>query len=101
MAKTLHSSHEAPHAGGRERSLVLVGTVNGENPGSCPAIRVLVADGDRLARAGLGALLEAEPGVAVVGSAAEGMGAVVLAEELHPDVLLLDMAVPGMDAFEA
>ncbi|HEV2922664.1 MAG TPA: response regulator transcription factor [Solirubrobacteraceae bacterium] len=63
-------------------------------------IRVLVAHGDRLARAGLAALLEPEPDVAIVGLAADGMEAVVLAEELRPDVLVVDMAVPGMDAFE-
>jgi DNA-binding NarL/FixJ family response regulator len=100
MANSLHSSQEASHGGPRERNLVLVGTVNSENPRSGPAIRVLVAHGDRLARAGLGALLKAEPDVAVVGSAADGMEAVALAEKLHPNVLLLDMAVPGMDAFK-
>jgi DNA-binding NarL/FixJ family response regulator len=99
MAKTVHSSQEASHGAGRERNLVLVGTATSRSPGSGPAVRVLVAHGERLARAGLGALLDAEPDVAVAGSAADGTEAIALAEELRPDVLLLDMAVPGMDAF--
>jgi DNA-binding NarL/FixJ family response regulator len=99
MAKTLHSSRAASDRGGRERNLVLVGTGSSENPGSGAAIRVVLAHRDRLARAGLAALLDAEPDVAVAGSAADGTEALALAEELHPDVLLLDRAVAGVDAF--
>jgi DNA-binding NarL/FixJ family response regulator len=99
VATTRRSAREPSDGGRRERDLVLVGTANSKNQGSGPSIRVLVAHGDRLARAGLGALLDAEPGVALAGSAADGAEALVLADELRPDVLLLDMAVPGVDAF--
>jgi DNA-binding NarL/FixJ family response regulator len=99
MATSLNSSQKASDGGGRERNLVLVGTADSKSPDSAPAIRVLVAHGDRLARAGLGALLDAEPDVAVAGSAADGAEALELVKQLRPDVLLLDMAVPGVDAF--
>jgi DNA-binding NarL/FixJ family response regulator len=98
MNKSLTNPRQATLAGGPERSLVLLGPANAENPGSGPAIRVLVTHGDSLARAGLGALLDAEPDVAVVGAAADGMQAIALAREVHPDVMLIDIAVPGSDA---
>jgi DNA-binding NarL/FixJ family response regulator len=77
---------------------VLLGSVDAENPAADPTIRVLVSHGDRLARAGLGALLEAEPDVVVVGAAADGVQTVALASEVQPDVVLLDIAVAGTDA---
>src|SRR5690348_3252545 len=83
---------------GRDRSLVLLGPPNAEEPETDPAIRVLVAHGNRLARAGLGALLDAEPDLEVVGAAADGVQAAGLARELHPDVLLIDSSVPGTHA---
>jgi hypothetical protein len=98
MTKSLLNPRQAARAGGRERSLVLLGPANAENLGSGPAIRVLVAHGDRLARAGLGALLDAEPDVAVVGAAADGIQTVALAREIHPAVLLIDIAVPLTEA---
>jgi DNA-binding NarL/FixJ family response regulator len=99
MTKSLLNTRQASRTGGPERSLVLLGPANAKNPESAPAIHVLVAHGDRLARAGLGALLDAEPDVTVVGAAADGTQTVALAREVHPDVLLIDIAVPGTDAW--
>ena len=61
-------------------------------------ISVLIASGSKLARAGLGALLDAQPEMAVIGSVASGVEAVVLAGRLRPDVLLIDGTPPGVDA---
>jgi DNA-binding NarL/FixJ family response regulator len=58
------------------------------------AVEVLIALDDRLTRAGLRALLEREPGVGVVGEAAYAGDAVALAEELQPDVAVVDAGLP-------
>ena len=66
-----------------------------------PAIRILIADDHAIFRDGLRKLLEAEPGFTVVGEAADGSEAVMLAVRLQPDILLLDLAMPrtpGLDA---
>lgn len=63
--------------------------------------RVLLADDHLLVRAGIRALLGALPDVAVVGEAATGEEAVVLAQELKPDVALLDISMQGMNGLEA
>lgn len=64
-------------------------------------IRVLLADDHALVRAGIRALLERLPGVEVVGEAAGGVEALALAKSLQPDVLLLDIAMGGMNGLEA
>ncbi|EQM82307.1 MULTISPECIES: response regulator transcription factor [Microbacterium] len=64
-------------------------------------IRLLIADDQALVRGALGALLELEPDLTVVGMAADGAEAVRLAEELRPDVCLMDIQMPGMDGVEA
>lgn len=64
-------------------------------------IRVLVADDEALVRSGLAVLLRHEPGFEVVGSAADGLRAVRLAREQRPDVVLMDIRMPGIDGIEA
>ena len=64
-------------------------------------IRVLLADDQALVRAGFRALLDAQEGIEVVGEAADGDEAVRLARALRPDVVLMDIRMPGVDGLEA
>ena len=64
-------------------------------------IRVLVADDQDLIRTGLAMILDAQPGIDVVGQAADGLEAVALARRLRPDVCLFDIRMPGMDGIAA
>ena len=65
------------------------------------AIRVIVVDDHPLFRQGVVHSLGAEPGVTVVGEAASGAEALALARELLPDVVLLDISMPGWDGLVA
>lgn len=64
-------------------------------------IRLLVADDHAIVRDGLGRLLVSQPGVEVCGEAADGAEAVARCLELAPDIVLMDIAMPGMDGIEA
>src|SRR5205814_476406 len=64
-------------------------------------IRVLLADDQALVRAGFAALLDAQDGIEVVGQAADGAVAVRLVRELNPDVVLMDIRMPGLDGLQA
>jgi DNA-binding NarL/FixJ family response regulator len=68
---------------------------------SNPGIRVLTADDQRVVREGLAMLLGLLPDVEVVGTAANGEEALALADELRPDVILMDLRMPRMDGVEA
>jgi two-component system response regulator NreC len=63
-------------------------------------VRVVLADDHTLVRAGVRRILEAHPGFAVVGEVADGAAALAALAELTPDVLVLDLSMPGMDGFE-
>ena len=65
------------------------------------AVRVLIADDHGVMRAGLRAMLEIEPAIDVLGEAANGEEAIRLAGELHPEIVLLDIGLPGIDGIEA
>jgi DNA-binding NarL/FixJ family response regulator len=64
-------------------------------------IRVMIADDQQPTRLGLSALLTLCPEVELIGEAADGLEAVQLAFEFQPDVVLMDMQMPGMDGLEA
>ena len=64
-------------------------------------IRILIVDDHAIVRKGLRALLVTEPGVEVVGEAENGEQAVAEARRLCPDVVLMDLVMPGMDGLEA
>jgi DNA-binding NarL/FixJ family response regulator len=64
-------------------------------------IRVLIADDHTVVRDGLAAVLARRPDITVVGEASNGIEAVEKAEQLHPDVILMDLRMPEMDGAEA
>lgn len=65
------------------------------------SIRVLLVDDHVIVREGLRMLLSEEPGIEVVGEAGDGADSVKLAAALHPDVILMDLVMPGMDGIQA
>ena len=66
-----------------------------------PTISVVVADDHEVVRAGFAALLDTQPDFAVLGTAANGADAVSVCRELRPDVVLMDVRMPGTDGIEA
>ena len=73
----------------------------GEEPASAPALALLVADDSEPFRAGLAALVASLDGMAVVGNATDGDEAIALALDLQPDVVLMDLNMPGRNGIEA
>ena len=65
------------------------------------SVRVLIADDQALVRGGFRMILEAKDDMEVVGEAGDGAEAVALVEEVQPDVVLMDVRMPGVDGIEA
>ncbi len=63
--------------------------------------KVLIVDDQALVRAGFRMLMDADANVEVVGEAADGLEAVTLARQVHPEVVLMDIRMPVMDGVEA
>ena len=68
---------------------------------STPPVRIIVADDHQVVRSGFAGLLDTQPDLTVVGTAADGVEAVRLGRELEPDVVLMDVRMPNMDGIEA
>jgi DNA-binding NarL/FixJ family response regulator len=66
-----------------------------------PAVRLVVADDHDVVRTGFAGLLATQPDFTVVGTAAEGAEAIRISREREPDVVLMDIRMPGMDGIEA
>ncbi|MEM8934184.1 MAG: response regulator transcription factor [Acidobacteriota bacterium] len=87
---------------GREPArLATAAPVSETEPGTAEAIRVLVVDDHPMIRLGIQALLDATPGLEVVGIAADGVAAIERAAALRPDVVLMDVVMPELDGVEA
>jgi DNA-binding NarL/FixJ family response regulator len=64
-------------------------------------IRILIVDDQEIVRQGLSVILKGEPEIKVVGTAANGQQALELSEQLEPDVVLMDLQMPGMNGIQA
>jgi DNA-binding NarL/FixJ family response regulator len=69
--------------------------------GSPPQIRIVVADDHLVVRTGFAALLDTQPDFTVVGTASDGSQALGMCSDLSPDVVLMDVRMPGMDGITA
>ena len=76
------------------------GVGEGDTPGH-DRLRVLLADDHQILRQGLAELLAAQPGTQVVGEASNGAEAIIMARQLKPDVVVMDITMPGMGGVEA
>ena len=95
-----NSTMREEHADYNGRTSMMAGQAQPSHAAAHP-IRILLADDHAIFRAGLHILLDAQPDMQVIGEAGDGLQAVEQAKELHPDVVLLDLSMPGLDGLGA
>src|SRR5690349_10301968 len=83
------------------QNVILTPTYKVKNEGKPMTIRLLLVDDHAVVRQGLRMFLNLDPDFEIVGEAADGNAALKLARELQPDVVLMDLLMPGMDGIEA
>ena len=83
------------------QNVILAPTYKVKNEGKPMTIRLLLVDDHAVVRQGLRMFLSLDPDFEIVGEAADGNAALKLARELQPDVVLMDLLMPGMDGIEA
>ena len=64
-------------------------------------LRVLLVEDHAIVRQGVKALLDEEPDIAIVGETGDGSEALLLAQKLRPDIVLMDLSLPGLSGIEA
>ena len=82
----------------------LIGITGGSwygEPAMTNKLRILLADDHATVREGLGMILNSQPDMQVVGTASEGQAAITEAERIHPDVVIMDVSMPGLNGLEA
>lgn len=95
---SLRPSHEAAtHEGGVSVASLPLAT----GPASAGQIRVVLIDDHMVMRQGLAGLLQSVPDMQVVGEASDGASGLTLVRQVRPDVVLMDISMPGMDGIEA
>ena len=79
----------------------MLGDMGKRREGTKPPYRVLLADDHQLFREGLANILSAQPDFEVVGEASDGLEVFIMAREQHPDLILMDIGMPGCNGVEA
>ncbi len=92
---------QSSEVGKSPKSEISVAVASAEEPDSTARIRVALVDDHMVMRQGLAGLLGAEPDIKIVGEASDGESAVKLVRKIRPDVILMDIGMPGMDGIQA